>query len=1098
MAVRWSTEQVVAEFKDFQASAMAVDCVGQWALLAGRKNLAFVDLNKPSQTVVKVTRQSKWDIGCVQWNRHASHAYRFVTACNQRLDVFDFRDASAVHLCSLKAHSRTVSDIDWSPFDVNVVASCSVDTFTYFWDVRDSKKPVKSFQTVSGAYQVKWNKVTNNLFATTHDGDVRIWDPRKGNTPVQYISAHPSKIHGLDWSNTDQNKLVTASQDCNIRVWDYNNPRKSEAMINSGNPVWRARYTPFGEGVVSVVVPQLRRGENSLYLWHIRNQASPVHTFVGHKDVILEFQWRKQPEGARDHQLVTWSKDQSLRIWKVDPTMQKSCGYEIDDLEDCLVEDDTPSQNTSHFNGFESVTNKRLDTHSSDRTRANSGPVRGGTQLSLMSSRLSVLTLGQELNEVIEQTPGVKLEEADLPNRTLTFKLTKGQNSLDISVSFPEKYPIRVAPQLTILQSNLDPDVYVRIMKVFNDTSSIHVKKNVNCLEPCIKQIMLVIEKSGTPTLTQDIPSAVEDRKSMLDKKFHVEKVRQPTSPVAQSNVSPMYPTGGFQDLCIPFPRTCGASFCSNDFLVTFAVPAALKKVNEDSEVTPRALSDLVSYSLSQSQWMRNQSNSFVSLSLFYSSPPPQPPEGISVSSFYTEKSSKNRHHRSSHHHHKSRSRDSRENKPDKERESDRVSKKMQKVGFIKVYDISCINPVNKYLAQNYRLDLDKLGETCRHNVDVATKIGRKDLIQLWQLVCHMTQPSLKPSPNIAHEAPWAYCPFGRPLLKQMLDHSAKSRDVQTMAMLCCVFWDRDRPKKDRIPFDRTSQSKNEPRSTFEYAAANTYNPYHTVSSMTNLLKGWTSINKTGSATAASLPPHTQQQISPSPFPLLSPVPPPPPSSSPSSLLASGSARGKGRTMAEVASQPNLAALFRAGRSKSGKSAAVIKSKRSFSWSESCDEFTRVEDNKDPREREMEREKTLHYNNSQMLDPELRPQYEQIKKAYANILFKWGLLNERAHILKHTDSTDTEHRVIECRVSCFNCSEDVRGAQCHRCKYPALRCSICHIGVRGLSIICLACGDGGHTSHMMTWFSQQSVCPTGCGCVCLQENTFRSLTDQGS
>ena len=30
----------------------------------------------------------------------------------------------------------------------------------------------------AGAYQVKWNRVTNNLFATTHEGDIRIWDPR--------------------------------------------------------------------------------------------------------------------------------------------------------------------------------------------------------------------------------------------------------------------------------------------------------------------------------------------------------------------------------------------------------------------------------------------------------------------------------------------------------------------------------------------------------------------------------------------------------------------------------------------------------------------------------------------------------------------------------------------------------------------------------------------------------------------------------------------------------------------------------------------------------------------------------------------------------
>lgn len=60
-------------------------------------------------------------------------------------------------------------------------------------------------------------------------------------------------------------------------------------------------FQPFGAGLVTVVVPQVRRGENSLYLWSINGQSQmhPIHTFVGHKDVVLEFQWRKQPEGKR-------------------------------------------------------------------------------------------------------------------------------------------------------------------------------------------------------------------------------------------------------------------------------------------------------------------------------------------------------------------------------------------------------------------------------------------------------------------------------------------------------------------------------------------------------------------------------------------------------------------------------------------------------------------------------------------------------------------------------------------------------------------------------------------------------------------------------
>lgn len=42
-----------------------------------------------------------------------------------------------------------------------------------------------------------------------------------------------------------------------------------------------------------VVVPPMRRGENSLLLWNLNNPSVPVHTFVGHTDVILEFEWRK-------------------------------------------------------------------------------------------------------------------------------------------------------------------------------------------------------------------------------------------------------------------------------------------------------------------------------------------------------------------------------------------------------------------------------------------------------------------------------------------------------------------------------------------------------------------------------------------------------------------------------------------------------------------------------------------------------------------------------------------------------------------------------------------------------------------------------------
>lgn len=49
-------------------------------IVSSRRVLALVDLDDPVQKIHRLTRQSKWDIGCIQWNPHASHAQLFATA----------------------------------------------------------------------------------------------------------------------------------------------------------------------------------------------------------------------------------------------------------------------------------------------------------------------------------------------------------------------------------------------------------------------------------------------------------------------------------------------------------------------------------------------------------------------------------------------------------------------------------------------------------------------------------------------------------------------------------------------------------------------------------------------------------------------------------------------------------------------------------------------------------------------------------------------------------------------------------------------------------------------------------------------------------
>jgi hypothetical protein len=95
--------------------------------------------------------------------------------------------------------------------------------------------------------------------------------------------------------------------------------------ISTTYPVWRARNLPFGQGVVSL--PQ--RGDKGLEMY---SASGLVERFEGHDDVVKEFVWRTRGGDNdsfedREFQLITWSKDRTLRIWPVGRDITERAGY---------------------------------------------------------------------------------------------------------------------------------------------------------------------------------------------------------------------------------------------------------------------------------------------------------------------------------------------------------------------------------------------------------------------------------------------------------------------------------------------------------------------------------------------------------------------------------------------------------------------------------------------------------------------------------------------------------------------------------------------------------------------------------------------------
>lgn len=331
---------------------------GRDVVLASRNGLYIIDLDDPYSPPRHVPHRSPWEVADVQWSPFASRDYWIVSTANQKALVWNLhlsaRHAPIEHV--LHAHQRAITDINFSAHHPDILATCAVDSFVHCWDLRQPQRPAISLALAStaapiakfadwdaGATQVKWNRQDSNIVASSHDKYLRIWDRRKGAVPLQSIEAHLTKIYGIDWNRTQASGILTCSLDHTIKLWDYSvSPNESgqitpQKIIRTPYPVWRARHTPFGWGVLAM--PQ--RGNYNLHLFDGKRNldidaggtTEPVQSFEGHDDQVKEFLWRsrggvKDGLDDRDFQLVSWGMDRNLQLHKISPEILKPAGFE--------------------------------------------------------------------------------------------------------------------------------------------------------------------------------------------------------------------------------------------------------------------------------------------------------------------------------------------------------------------------------------------------------------------------------------------------------------------------------------------------------------------------------------------------------------------------------------------------------------------------------------------------------------------------------------------------------------------------------------------------------------------------------------------------
>lgn len=307
--------------------------------------LAIIDLDSPYNPPRRLRSHGlPWLVVDVQWSPFAARDYWVVSTANHRALVWnlnmreDSNTGAIEH--SLQGHSRAITDINFSAHHADQLATCSVDGYVNCWDLRRPRQPALTFcDWFAGATQVKYNRQDPHILASSHDRWLHIWDERRASEPLRSISAHTSKIYGLDWNRIRSTGIVTCSLDKSIKFWDYSvHEDQPEHVIRTDYPVWRARHTPFGSGLLAM--PQNEPGD--LFLYNTRwpedspadAPAQPVTVFPGHgHHKVKEFLWRSRGGISddyvdnRDFQLVSWGGDNELRLQCADANVLSAVGY---------------------------------------------------------------------------------------------------------------------------------------------------------------------------------------------------------------------------------------------------------------------------------------------------------------------------------------------------------------------------------------------------------------------------------------------------------------------------------------------------------------------------------------------------------------------------------------------------------------------------------------------------------------------------------------------------------------------------------------------------------------------------------------------------
>ncbi|KAI0322170.1 glutamate-rich WD repeat-containing protein [Amylostereum chailletii] len=184
------------------------------------------------------------------------------------------------------SHTSSVEDIQWSPSEPTVFASCSADQSIRIWDVRSrGRQSVAGMDAAhsSDVNVISWNRSTAYLLLSGGDeGGIKVWDLRNVKqrgatgpdpTPVASFAWHKAPITAIEWHPTEDSLFAASGADDQVTLWDL-------AVEQDEDETGAMDDTPDGAGDVPPQLLFVHQGQKDVkeVHWHPQMPGTVIST----------------------------------------------------------------------------------------------------------------------------------------------------------------------------------------------------------------------------------------------------------------------------------------------------------------------------------------------------------------------------------------------------------------------------------------------------------------------------------------------------------------------------------------------------------------------------------------------------------------------------------------------------------------------------------------------------------------------------------------------------------------------------------------------------------------------------------------------------